>query len=85
MAKPRADALPGFCGPLGLFPRAVLVLRTPLARVGAGLALGKERTQALIESFGGRVTTCLSGVTDVLLVGKEVCCRGSNSDPSHPP
>lgn len=38
---------------------------------GAGLALGKEKAQALLESFGGRVTTCLSGVTDILLVGKE--------------
>ena len=38
---------------------------------GAGLALGKEKAQTLLESFGGRVTTCLSGVTDVLLVGKE--------------
>ena len=25
----------------------------------------------MVESFGGRVTTCLSGVTDFLLVGKE--------------
>ena len=38
---------------------------------GTGLALGKERTQAMIESFGGRVTTCLSGRTDILVVGKE--------------
>ena len=38
---------------------------------GAGLTLGKERAQALLESFGGRVTTCLSGLTDILLVGKE--------------
>lgn len=38
---------------------------------GTGLTLGKERTQVMIESFGGRVTTCLSGVTDILVVGKE--------------
>ena len=41
---------------------------------GAGLALGKERAQALIESFGGRVTTCLSGRTDYLLVGARCPC-----------
>ena len=38
---------------------------------GAGLSLGKERTTAMLISFGGRVTSSVSGKTDVLLVGKE--------------
>jgi hypothetical protein len=38
---------------------------------GAGLSLGKEKTKAMIISFGGRVTGSVSGKTDVLLVGKE--------------
>jgi hypothetical protein len=38
---------------------------------GAGLSLGKERTTAMLVSFGGRVTSSVSGKTDVLLVGKE--------------
>lgn len=38
---------------------------------GAGLNLGKEKARAMCEAFGGRVTTAVSGKTDVLLVGKE--------------
>ena len=38
---------------------------------GAGLNLGKDRARALIESFGGRVTSAVSGRTDVLLCGRE--------------
>lgn len=38
---------------------------------GAGLTLGKERCKAMIESFGGRVTSAISGKTDVLVVGKD--------------
>ena len=38
---------------------------------GAGLSLGKERTTAMLASFGARVTSSVSGKTDVLLVGKE--------------
>jgi hypothetical protein len=38
---------------------------------GAGLGLGKEKTKAMIISFGGRVTGSVSGKTDVLVVGKE--------------
>ena len=38
---------------------------------GAGLNLGKDRARALIESFGGRVTSAVSGKTDVLLCGAE--------------
>lgn len=38
---------------------------------GAGLDLGKARCTAMIESFGGRVTSSVSGKTDYLVVGKE--------------
>ncbi|KAL7541643.1 hypothetical protein ACHAXR_011088 [Thalassiosira sp. AJA248-18] len=38
---------------------------------GAGLSLGKDRTTSMIESFGGRVTSAVSGKTDFVLVGKD--------------
>jgi len=37
---------------------------------GAGLNLGKEKVKAMIESFGGRVTSSISGQTNILIVGK---------------
>lgn len=38
---------------------------------GCGLNLGKQRAKALVESFGGRVTSAVSGKTTHLLVGQE--------------
>merc|ERR1712238_32771 len=38
---------------------------------GAGLSLGKAKVKLLIESFGGRVTSAISGKTDFLIVGKK--------------
>lgn len=38
---------------------------------GKGLSLGKDKTKAMIVAFGGRVTSSISGKTDVLVVGKE--------------
>eukprot|EP01036_Dinobryon_divergens_P031765 gene31765-41229_t len=38
---------------------------------GAGLNLGKERLKLIVDSFGGRVTSKVSGCTDILVVGKE--------------
>ncbi|KNC79551.1 hypothetical protein SARC_08051 [Sphaeroforma arctica JP610] len=38
---------------------------------GTGLNLGKEKMKKLITDFGGRVTSSLSGKTDILVVGKE--------------
>lgn len=38
---------------------------------GAGLSLGKDRTKSMIESFGGRVTSAVSGKTNFVLVGKD--------------
>ena len=37
---------------------------------GGGLNLGKDKLKALITSFGGRVTSSVSGKTDILVVGK---------------
>ncbi len=38
---------------------------------GSGLVLGKDRVKEMIESFGGRVTSSVSGKTDFVLVGQE--------------
>ena len=38
---------------------------------GVGLTLGKEKTKAMIVSFGGRVTGSISGKTTLLIAGKE--------------
>jgi hypothetical protein len=38
---------------------------------GVGLNLGKDRVKRMVESFGGKVTSSVSGKTDILLVGKE--------------
>mmetsp|Transcript_27345 Transcript_27345/g.51675 ORF Transcript_27345/g.51675 Transcript_27345/m.51675 type:complete len:644 (+) Transcript_27345:106-2037(+) len=38
---------------------------------GTGLTLGKDRTKGMIESFGGRVTSAVSGKTDFVLVGRD--------------
>ena len=37
---------------------------------GGGLNLGKAKLKALIVSFGGRVTSSVSGKTNILVVGK---------------
>jgi len=37
---------------------------------GCGLDLGKARCRSMIEAFGGRVTSSVSGKTDYLVVGK---------------
>mmetsp|Transcript_75911 Transcript_75911/g.143096 ORF Transcript_75911/g.143096 Transcript_75911/m.143096 type:complete len:465 (+) Transcript_75911:73-1467(+) len=38
---------------------------------GEGLQLGKDRVKKMITSFGGKVTSSVSGKTDVLVVGKD--------------
>lgn len=38
---------------------------------GAGLNLGKDKVKRMIQAFGGRVTSSVSGKTDILVVGKQ--------------
>lgn len=38
---------------------------------GSGLKLGRDNMKAMIESFGGAVTTGISGKTDYIIVGDE--------------
>jgi len=38
---------------------------------GAGLELGKAKVKLMVESFGGKVTGSVSGVTDYLITGQE--------------
>ena len=51
--------------------RLVLTGVFPELGGGTGLSLGKDRTTAMIESFGGKVTSAVSGKTDFVLVGKD--------------
>ena len=64
---------PGVDGPEDCLAGQTFVLTGLFPEVGggSGLDVGKERTKALISSFGGRVTGSVSGKTTVLLVGKE--------------
>lgn len=50
--------------------RFVLTGEFPEVGGGTGLSLGKDRVRGMIESFGGRVTSAVSGVTSFLVVGK---------------
>jgi hypothetical protein len=38
---------------------------------GSGLNLGKDRVKKMVEAFGGKVTSSVSGRTHILVVGKE--------------
>ena len=51
--------------------RFVLTGVFPEVGGGSGLVLGKDRTKEMIESFGGRVTSSVSGKTDFVVVGQE--------------
>ena len=62
----------GLCAPGALRGKTVVLTGIfPELGGGAGLDLGKARARALVESFGGRVTSSVSGRTDALLVGKD--------------
>jgi hypothetical protein len=43
----------------------------PTVGGGMGLNLGKDRMKAVIERFGGKVTSAISGNTDILVVGSQ--------------
>lgn len=51
--------------------RFVLTGVFPEVGGGTGLTLGKDRVRGMIESFGGVVTSAVSGATNYLVVGKE--------------
>ncbi len=38
---------------------------------GVGLKIGKERVRARIKQYGGKVTSAISGVTDILVIGEK--------------
>jgi hypothetical protein len=86
VAKKKHASRPGGRGGVVAIPRPGVGLANPSAFAGktvvltgvfpelgggAGLNLGKDRARTLIESFGGRVTSAVSGRTDALLVGRE--------------
>jgi len=51
--------------------RFVLTGLFPEVGGGTGLNMGKDKVKAMIESFGGRVTSAVSGKTDYVVVGQE--------------
>jgi BRCT domain type II-containing protein len=51
--------------------RFVLTGIFPEVGGGAGLNFGKDKVKDMIESFGGKVTSAISGLTSFLVVGKE--------------
>lgn len=59
----RPDALKGL--------KVVLTGTFPEVGGGMGLTLGKERTKAIVEAFGGRVMSSASSRTDMLVVGHD--------------
>lgn len=65
---------PGVNGAVaGVLNKKAFVLTGVFPEVGggSGLVLGKDRTKEMIESFGGRVTSSVSGKTDFVVVGQE--------------
>lgn len=64
---------PGRDGPGGSLSGQSFVLTGVFPEIGGGqgLELGKARVRKMVESFGGRVTSSVTGKTDVLVVGKD--------------
>ena len=79
LAAPRSKGafklpVPGVDGALADFLSGKTVVLTgifPQVGGGAGLSLGKDRVKKCIESFGGKVTSAISGRTDLLITGSE--------------
>ena len=66
--------VPGKNGAITGFLEGMTVVLTgtfPEVGGGVGLSLGKDKVRALVERFGGRVTSAISGKTDLLIIGKE--------------
>lgn len=56
-----------------VFAGKTFVLTGTFPEVGGGVGfnVGKEKVKAMIQAFGGRVTSAVSGKTDILVVGKD--------------
>jgi len=65
--------VPGQGAPKGSLAGQTVVLTGIFPEVGGGdgLSLGKDKVRKMITSFGGKVTTSVSGKTDILVVGKD--------------
>lgn len=63
----------------GILAGKTIVLTGTFPEVGGGfgLNLGKDKTRAMIEKFGGRVTSAVSGKTDLLITGTKYVKRFS--------
>lgn len=65
--------VPGQGAPAGSLSGKTFTLTGTFPEIGggAGFSLGKDKARKMIESFGGKVTTSISGKTNVLVVGKD--------------
>eukprot|EP00747_Dinoflagellata_sp_TGD_P168083 gnl/TRDRNA2_/TRDRNA2_193700_c0_seq1.p1 gnl/TRDRNA2_/TRDRNA2_193700_c0~~gnl/TRDRNA2_/TRDRNA2_193700_c0_seq1.p1 ORF type:complete len:446 (+),score=83.23 gnl/TRDRNA2_/TRDRNA2_193700_c0_seq1:111-1448(+) len=65
--------VPGRNGPKGSLAGQTFVITGVFPEVGGGegLQLGKDRVKKMVTSFGGKVSSSVSGKTDVLVVGKD--------------
>ncbi|KAJ3405419.1 hypothetical protein HDU80_001341 [Chytriomyces hyalinus] len=64
---------PGVDGPSDFLAGKTIVLTGMFPEMGGGcgLNMGKDRLKAMCESFGARVTSAVSGKTNLLIVGQE--------------
>ncbi|KAJ3236984.1 hypothetical protein HDU81_010128 [Chytriomyces hyalinus] len=64
---------PGVNGPADFLAGKTIVLTGVFPEMGGGCGLktGKDRVKAMCESFGARVTSAISGKTNLLVVGQE--------------
>jgi len=73
--KPKKYVIPqpGRDGPANSMAGKTFVMTGIFPEIGGGggLDLGKDRVKEMITAFGGKVTSAISGRTDVLVVGKE--------------
>jgi len=65
--------VPGKGAPAGSLAGKSFVITGTFPEVGggAGFKVGKERVRKMIESFGGKASSSISGRTDFLVVGKQ--------------
>jgi hypothetical protein len=65
--------IPGRDGPADALAGKTMVVTGIFPEIGggSGLDLGKQKLKSILESFGARVTSSVSGMTDILMVGRE--------------